>query len=161
MQQVLPNDEFNRTLVANVAPPDWHNPTPAGRYNLVVIGAGTAGLVTFERLMERIVGGMGYDAPQRAEQISTRGDGSAVLDGLTLVADVNERFGLHIDNTIYRTLGGYVLGRLGRRARLGDRIEAEGHTMVVEALDGLRVAKVLISRPRVTRETSPEDSDVG
>jgi pyruvate/2-oxoglutarate dehydrogenase complex dihydrolipoamide dehydrogenase (E3) component len=48
MQQarVLPDDEYNQKLVANVAPPDWRNPTPAGRYNLVVIGAGTAGLVT-------------------------------------------------------------------------------------------------------------------
>ena len=44
--EVLPVDEFNRMLVANVHPPDWINPEPAGRYNLVVIGAGTAGLVT-------------------------------------------------------------------------------------------------------------------
>ena len=41
-----PPDEHNRTLVANVHPPDWQNPEPAGRYNLVVLGAGTAGLVT-------------------------------------------------------------------------------------------------------------------
>lgn len=44
--QVLPNDEYNQTLVSNVHPPDWVNPQPTGRYNLVVIGAGTAGLVT-------------------------------------------------------------------------------------------------------------------
>jgi pyruvate/2-oxoglutarate dehydrogenase complex dihydrolipoamide dehydrogenase (E3) component len=31
--------------VQNVHPPDWQNPEPAPRYNLVVIGAGTAGLV--------------------------------------------------------------------------------------------------------------------
>ena len=43
---VEPNDEFNRQLVANVHPPEWTNPTPSGRYNLVVVGAGTAGLVT-------------------------------------------------------------------------------------------------------------------
>jgi pyruvate/2-oxoglutarate dehydrogenase complex dihydrolipoamide dehydrogenase (E3) component len=43
---MLPNDEFNRQLVANVHPPQWRNPTPQGRYNLVVIGGGTAGLVT-------------------------------------------------------------------------------------------------------------------
>ncbi len=43
---VLPDDEPNRVLVRNVHPPDWVNPRPAGRYNLVVIGAGTAGLVT-------------------------------------------------------------------------------------------------------------------
>jgi pyruvate/2-oxoglutarate dehydrogenase complex dihydrolipoamide dehydrogenase (E3) component len=35
-----------RTLVSNVHPSDWKNPKPAPRYNLVVIGAGTAGLVT-------------------------------------------------------------------------------------------------------------------
>lgn len=41
-----PMDEHNTTLVNHVHPADWRNPTPDGRYNLVVIGAGTAGLVT-------------------------------------------------------------------------------------------------------------------
>ena len=43
---VLPNDEHNQKLVSNVRPPDWVNPDPTGTYNIVVIGAGTAGLVT-------------------------------------------------------------------------------------------------------------------
>src|SRR5712692_7485487 len=43
---VLPDDIYNHTLVGNVHPPDWENPEPTGRYNLVVLGAGTAGLVT-------------------------------------------------------------------------------------------------------------------
>lgn len=43
---MLPADEHNQTLLQNVHPPDWVNPEPAGKYNLVVIGAGTAGLVT-------------------------------------------------------------------------------------------------------------------
>ncbi|GAC1468983.1 MAG: mercuric reductase [Isosphaeraceae bacterium] len=42
---IEPPDEWNRALVASVRPPDWENPTPGGRYNLVVLGAGTAGLV--------------------------------------------------------------------------------------------------------------------
>lgn len=41
-----PDDEHTRVLLANVHPPDWTNPQPVPRYNLVVIGAGTAGLVT-------------------------------------------------------------------------------------------------------------------
>ena len=44
--RVEPMDEHNRVLVGQTHPADWVNPTPAGRYNLVVIGAGTAGLVT-------------------------------------------------------------------------------------------------------------------
>ncbi|HSE03235.1 MAG TPA: mercuric reductase [Methylomirabilota bacterium] len=43
---VEPSDEHNQALVENVHPPGWVNPTPTGRYNLVVIGAGTAGLVS-------------------------------------------------------------------------------------------------------------------
>ncbi|MFZ3208682.1 MAG: mercuric reductase [Geobacteraceae bacterium] len=43
--EVLPNDAYNKHLVANMHPPDWVNPEPTGRYNLVVIGAGTAGLI--------------------------------------------------------------------------------------------------------------------
>ncbi|HIM28227.1 MAG TPA: FAD-binding protein, partial [Planctomycetes bacterium] len=41
-----PYDSHNQKLEENVHPPDWVNPEPAERYNLVVIGAGTAGLVT-------------------------------------------------------------------------------------------------------------------
>jgi pyruvate/2-oxoglutarate dehydrogenase complex dihydrolipoamide dehydrogenase (E3) component len=44
--RIEPWDEHNRALVGNVHPPGWVNPRPASRYNLVVIGAGTAGLVT-------------------------------------------------------------------------------------------------------------------
>ena len=43
---VLPWDMHNQKLVSNVHPADWKNPTPASRYNLVVIGGGTAGLVS-------------------------------------------------------------------------------------------------------------------
>jgi pyruvate/2-oxoglutarate dehydrogenase complex dihydrolipoamide dehydrogenase (E3) component len=44
--EVLPHDAYNEILVTNVHPPYWVNPEPAGRYNLVVIGAGTAGLIS-------------------------------------------------------------------------------------------------------------------
>jgi pyruvate/2-oxoglutarate dehydrogenase complex dihydrolipoamide dehydrogenase (E3) component len=43
---ILPDTDENRALGENVHPSGWTNPTPADRYNLVVIGAGTAGLVT-------------------------------------------------------------------------------------------------------------------
>jgi pyruvate/2-oxoglutarate dehydrogenase complex dihydrolipoamide dehydrogenase (E3) component len=37
------DDRFHRALLDNVRPPAWRNPTPAGRYNLVVVGAGPGG----------------------------------------------------------------------------------------------------------------------
>ena len=44
--QLLPKDAYNKKLEANVRPSDWTNPTSNAPYHLVVIGAGTAGLVT-------------------------------------------------------------------------------------------------------------------
>ena len=40
-----PDNRFNRALMENVHPPDWRNPDPVDMYNLVIIGAGPAGLV--------------------------------------------------------------------------------------------------------------------
>jgi putative hemolysin len=74
-------------------------------------------------------------------------DGSALIDGLALTTDVNVQFGVEIDEDLYDTIGGYVLGRLGRRPRLGDCVEVGGRKVRVEALDGLRVARVLLSTP--------------
>ena len=41
-----PHDAANIELLSHVHPEDWATPEPVGRYNLVVIGAGTAGLGT-------------------------------------------------------------------------------------------------------------------
>ena len=45
MPELRPWDQYNEALLANAHPVDWQNPEPAAAYNLVVIGAGTAGLV--------------------------------------------------------------------------------------------------------------------
>jgi putative hemolysin len=108
---------------------------------------GTAGVVTFERLMERIVGEIGAADGSGTSSITVLTDGSALIDGLALTTDVNVQFGLRIDEDLYDTIGGYVLGRLGRRPRLGDVIDIEGRKIRIEALDGLRVARVLLSTP--------------
>jgi hypothetical protein len=41
-----PRDRWNDALLENAHPPAWRNPTPAARYDLVVLGGGTAGLVS-------------------------------------------------------------------------------------------------------------------
>jgi CBS domain containing-hemolysin-like protein len=116
---------------------------------------GTAGMVTFESLMERIVGDLSGTTGGRA-RINVLADGSAELDGLVLASDVNQQFGLHMDKDTYTTVGGYVLGQLGRRPRIGDVVEIEGRRMRVDALDGIRVARVWLSTP--ARQPDKSDS---
>src|SRR6185503_2323205 len=95
--------------------------------------------------MERIVGGVARATDSGS--VKLRPDGSAEIDGLALVRDVNEQFGLNIDEETYTTFGGYVLGRIGRRVKVGDELEVDGRKARVIALDGLRVASVWLSKP--------------
>lgn len=44
--RIEPMDLHNEKLLENVHPATWQNPDPSGRYNMVVVGGGTAGLVT-------------------------------------------------------------------------------------------------------------------
>jgi CBS domain containing-hemolysin-like protein len=108
---------------------------------------GTTGLVTFESLMARIVGDLGGALGGTAGRVTPLAGGAAEIDGLALVTDVNEQFELNIDEDTYTTVGGYALGRLGRRARVGDVIEVAGRRMTVIGLDKLRVARVRLSAP--------------
>ncbi len=45
-EMMLVDDAHDKRLIENCHPPLWANPTPNGKYNLVVIGGGTAGLVS-------------------------------------------------------------------------------------------------------------------
>ena len=72
----------------------------------------------------------------------------ADIDGLVLSDEVNLQFGLHIDQETFTTVGGFVLGQLGRRPRIGDTVTIEGRTMRVDALDGIRVARVRLAAPK-------------
>jgi CBS domain containing-hemolysin-like protein len=94
--------------------------------------------------MERIVGSLGGDLGGPLSLVRQLPDGSAEIDGLALVTDINEQFGLKIDEETYTTIGGYMLGRLGRRPKVGDTVEIGERTLRVEAVDGLRVSQVRI-----------------
>jgi len=114
---------------------------------------GTAGMITFDSLMERIVGELATGATAR---INVLPDGSADIDGLVLSTEVNLQFGLEIDHDTFTTVGGFVLGQLGRRPRIGDTVAIEGRTMRVDALDGIRVARVRLSAPKKATEASKD-----
>lgn len=105
---------------------------------------GTAGIVTLRDVLERIVGEVRSEKEVQWADVETVSDREALVDGLLLVQDVNEIFGLELDEEDYDTIGGYLFGRLGRRPEIGDRVEGPGCRLVVEGLDGMRISRLRI-----------------
>ena len=85
---------------------------------------GTAGLVTLEDLLEEIVGDVQDPFDIEPPDIEHLPDGTALIDGMTLIEEINDTFGLHLVDPNYDTIAGYVLGTLGAYSRsVGDTVE--------------------------------------
>jgi CBS domain containing-hemolysin-like protein len=118
---------------------------------------GTAGVVTLEDLLEEIVGEISSPFDTEPDEIQPLKDGSTLIDGLTLIQEVNEHFNLSLSDPNYDTLAGFILGRLGRMAKVGDCIIVEGNRLRVEEMNGLRISKVSLT-PLSDKDTSAADA---
>lgn len=109
---------------------------------------GTAGLVTLEDLLEEIVGDVRDPFDVAQPDIQQMPDGTALIDGMSLIDDVNEAFGLNLYDPDYDTIAGFVLGKLGRIAQVGDAVEDSDNNvrLRVESMDRLRIARVHLSK---------------
>ena len=112
---------------------------------------GTAGLVTMEDLLEEIVGQI-YDEYDRPPETPSAGsdDLAPVLSGAAEISEINETYGLALDDTDYTTVGGVVFGALGRLPRTGDSVPIKGGSLEVVEMDGRRVGKVRLVRAAKT-----------
>ncbi len=102
---------------------------------------GTAGLVTLEDVIEELVGEVQDEFDREAPMLREE-SGVYLINGLMTLPDVRDRLGLELADEPYDTVGGMVFGRLGRLARVGDSVDAEGYRFTVTAIDGRRVAQV-------------------
>ena len=108
---------------------------------------GTAGMVTFEDVLERIVGDVQDEFETGGDDVVTdQTSGITTVSGLLPLGDVNEIFGLDLEESFYNTIGGYIFGQLGRRPELGDMVSVGELTLTVAALDGLRIDRIVLNR---------------
>jgi CBS domain containing-hemolysin-like protein len=107
---------------------------------------GTAGLVTLEDLLEEIVGEVSDPFDESTPEIQTLPDGTFLIDGMTLIEEVNAELHLDLQDSNYDTIAGYMLGRLGRIPQVGETVEGGGVRLQVEEMDGLRIASVALRR---------------
>jgi putative hemolysin len=100
---------------------------------------GTAGIVTMEDLVEEVVGDI-RDEYDEQEVVDTR-----TVDGMTNLEDFAEEYGVILPEGPYETLAGYIVATLGRLPEVGLSVVVDGHVLVIDAVEGRRVARVRIA----------------
>ena len=104
------------------------------------------GLITIEDVLEEIVGEIQDEFDEGEAAIEPIGEGLFAVDGRIPITDVNEHFNLDLPHEDFETIGGYVLGSLGRPPEAGDSVEADGATLHVKSVDGQRVSMLTLRR---------------
>jgi len=105
---------------------------------------GTLGLVTLEDLIEEVVGEVRDEFDLEEDPITVLEPGHLLVLGSAPLDELQDLVPFPPHDFDVHTLGGYMMSALGRRAQVGDEIEAGKLILRVEEVDGLAVKRVSI-----------------
>ncbi len=107
---------------------------------------GTAGLVTLEDLIEELVGEIvdEYDVEEPA--IEPLANGEYRVNARMPVDEVNELLHAELPAGDWDTVGGLVFSLLGHVPIEGESVEANGHRLAAEKIQGRRIGRVRIAK---------------
>ncbi|MEV7604716.1 hemolysin family protein [Paenarthrobacter sp. NPDC089322] len=105
---------------------------------------GTAGITTLEDLVEEIVGEVADEHDKVRPGLLQSASGDWFFPGLLRPDEVSEQIPNLVvpDESAYETVGGYVMSKLGRIAKVGDTVDAGGGTLTVTRMDGRRIDRI-------------------
>jgi CBS domain containing-hemolysin-like protein len=109
------------------------------------------GLITIEDIIEELVGEIQDEFDEGEAEIEEIGDGVYAIDGRIPITEVNDYFDVDLPHEDFDTIGGYVLGVLGRPPEPGDTVEVDGVILQVKSVDGPRVSMLTLQRKEDAR----------
>ncbi len=103
------------------------------------------GIVTLEDVLEEIVGEIEDEFDLPDESIERVDDDTIRIDGTFPIDDFNEQFGTELPQEDYHTVAGFVFGRLGRGAEIGDEVEHERVRFRVDEIESSRIQRLTVT----------------
>jgi CBS domain containing-hemolysin-like protein len=120
-----------------------------GRNHMAIVideYGGTAGLVTIEDLLEEIVGEISDEYDREELRVETLDDETLRVNPRLAVDELGELIGRELPDGEWDSVGGLLVGTLGRVPSEGDKVALPGLEMEVEKMRGRRIARVLVRR---------------
>ena len=116
---------------------------------------GTAGIVTLEDLIEEIVGDIDDEFDDEVSEISTLEPDTYLIQGSTHINDVNDQLGLHLTSEDFDSIGGFIIGLLGRLPESGEELIYENLNILVLDVEKNRIGqiKIVVTQPELENET--------
>ncbi len=106
---------------------------------------GTAGLLTVEDILEELVGEIADEHDRREEEpLVVLDEQTALVDARFHTDDLAQRWNLALPTLEFDTVGGFMLEKLGREVRLGDKLELPDALLRVHSMRGRRPRKIMI-----------------
>jgi CBS domain containing-hemolysin-like protein len=105
---------------------------------------GTAGAVTFDDILEEVVGDIQDEFDDERPEYEVQKDGALLVDGTLNLYEVNQLLDLELDSDEVSTIGGYVTEKLGHMPKVGERVIVGELQAEVVAASARRVLKVRI-----------------
>jgi CBS domain containing-hemolysin-like protein len=102
----------------------------------------TIGLVTLEDVLEELVGEIQDEYDQEVSRIQLVRDGTYLIEGATLIEEVEEKLNIVIEKLDNTTIGGALLSKIGKLPKVGDLVTFENFTFIVKALKGKRISSI-------------------
>nr|WP_269205792.1 hemolysin family protein [Clostridium botulinum] len=105
---------------------------------------GTVGLITMEDLVEEIVGDIEDEYDEHNIGIEVIKEDEYIIDGSIKIDEVNDMIGTNIESEDFDTIGGFVIGELGRFPEQGEMIEYMNVKFIIEEIDRNRIKKLKV-----------------
>jgi CBS domain containing-hemolysin-like protein len=112
-----------------------------------------------EDILEEIVGEIRDEFDEEEPAIRKLDNGSYSVDGRTPLGLVNEALDSRFESEDFDTIGGLVLGQLGRPPELDDELVLDGYDLRVDEVDGPRVAQVVVRKREEERSEDGSDTE--